>query len=192
MNPIKTTLLLLLSLPLFALAQGIKEDPLPAPFSLHWGQGPEEPVEWARKNKLVMRWVEKPGQTESILEIDSGTAEKLPGVEFNKIRFQFRQGRLVEATVIYEREDTQEILGRLEQQIAASIQKKWGAGQESAEATRSGDTSKTRTWKVAEGRYILFNTTNSQPDSSNKLLWIGKVVYRHHALSLLIQSQETP
>lgn len=168
----------------------LKDDPLPVPFALQWGQGPEDPVEWARKNGLVMRWIEVPGKSETTLEIEKGGDGKLPGVEFNKIRFNFNTGKLVEATVIYQREGNLAGIQSLQNQIQQELAKKWGKGDQSAEAVKNGDVSQTITWKVGEGRYILLNTTQAPQDGARQILWVGKVVYRHHALSLLIDAQE--
>lgn len=170
-------------------ARNLKEDPLPAPFALQWGQGPDDAIKWARKNQLVIKWIEVPNKPETTLEIDRGTPQTLPGVEFNKIRLNFTQGQLVEATVIYLKENTITNVQSFQDQIQTGLEKTWGEGSQEAEAKRGTDTSQTITWKVEEGRYILFNTTHSEPDNTGKIVWIGKISYRHHALSLLIQAK---
>lgn len=160
-------------------------EPLVAPFDLTWGQDPEQVVTWAKKSNLTMKWIEGPGDPATLLEIDNGKTIQMPNAEFNRLRFRFIAGHLVEATIIYVREDTQAKNRALGDKLTEEIKAKWKNGIESAESTGNNDRSTTITWKVAEGRFIMFNTTQSTPDAAGNQLWIGKVVYRHHALALL-------
>lgn len=170
--------------------QAMEEDPLPCPFALKWGQDPEQVVSWARKNQLTLKWIERPGDPSTTIEIDKNGEVTMPNAEFSKLRFRFINGHLVEAAIIYQREGTPKENELQAAKLVQEIQMKWGKGMDSAENTGNSDRSLTTTWKVSEGRFILLNVTQTLADSTGKQLWVGKVIYRHHALALLASQKD--
>jgi hypothetical protein len=81
---------------------------LPVPFGLQWGQGPEEILQWATNRQFQTAWkanAQAQG-TESVLDVlpPTGT-DQFPDAQFNDLNFAFKNGHLIEISLIFRYKD---------------------------------------------------------------------------------------
>lgn len=169
---------------------------LPVPFGLQWGQGPQEILQWATTRQFQTAWkanAQAQG-TESVLDVlpPTGT-DQFPDAQFNDLNFAFKNGHLIEISLIFRYIDPNpaqtDAIAQTRKTVIDKGESQNGALVQNNHSNKKGVDYKNRLWQweKAPGLYIYLIVAEAR--QKDKSLVSVTQTYRNQNLAGTLANQ---